>query len=316
MQGARYGVPERETESQPNGRDTVKTDLLSTDKVIVTVAITGGLHGKEANANLPITAEEQAQAAYDAYNAGASIVHLHVRDEQGYNTPSLDFYEKTVRLIGDRCPLIRQIGNGIGARPNPRNGRFESATLEERMNLLDIDPRPEMMTVNGGTFEFRSPVGAVLFDNNLDFNTRFITGCRSKGYGIELEVYDPSHVANMVELKNRGVIEGDMHFSIVLGIKGGSPATANNLMHMVNELPEGSSWQVVTVGRYHFRSNAIALAMGGNVRTGMEDTVFLDKGIPVKSNAQLVERTVALVRAMGREPATVEEARRALGIGR
>jgi 3-keto-5-aminohexanoate cleavage enzyme len=159
-------------------------------------------------------------------------------------------------------------------------------------------------------------VGAVLFDNNLDFNSRFIEGCRARNYGIELEVYDPSHIANMVELKKRGVIEGDMHFSIVLGIKGGSPATANNLTHMVNELPEGSSWQVVTVGRYHFRSNAIALAMGGNVRTGMEDTVFLDKGVPVKSNAELVERTVALARAMGREPATVEEARQALGIRR
>lgn len=294
----------------------MKTDLLSTDKVIVTVAITGGLHGKEANSNLPITAEEQAQAAYDAYNAGASIVHLHVRDEKGYNTPSLDYYEKTVRLIGERCPMIRQIGNGIGARPNPQNGLFESATLDERMNLLDIDPRPEMMTVNGGTFEFRTPVGAVLFDNNLDFNTRFISGCRSRGYGVELEVYDPSHIANMVELRKRGVMEDEMHFSIVLGIKGGTPATANNLMHMVNELPEGSSWQVVTIGRYHFRSNAIALAMGGNVRTGMEDTVFLDKGIPVKSNAELVERTVALARAMGREPATVEEAKRALGIRR
>ena len=295
----------------------MKTDLLSSDKVIVTVAITGGLHGKEANANLPISAEEQAQAAYDAYNAGASIVHLHVRDEHGYNTPSLDYYSKSVHLIGERCPMIRQIGNGIGARPFPPSNEFLPATLDERMNLLEMEPRPEMMTVNGGSFEFRSPVGANIFDNGMNFNTRFIEGCRKKGYVTELEVYDPSHVANMVELRDRGVLEdGPMHFSIVLGIKGGSPASSTNLTHMVNELPEGSSWQVVTIGRYHFRSNAIALAMGGNVRTGMEDTVFLDKGVPVKSNAELVERTVALARAMGREPATVEEAKRAIGIRR
>ena len=293
----------------------MKTNLLSSDKVIVTVAITGGLHGKEANANLPITAEEQAQAAYDAYNAGASIVHLHVRDEQGYNTPELDRYNDTVRLIGERCPIIRQIGNGIGARPTGDSNQFEPATLDERMGLLDIDPRPEMMTVNGGSFEFRSPVAAALFDNNLDFNARFISGCRARGYQTELEVYDPSHIANMVELRNSGVIEGPMHFSIVLGIKGGAPATAPNLMHMVNELPDNSSWQVVTIGRYHFRSSAIALAMGGNVRTGMEDTVFLEKGTPVRSNAELVERTVALARAMGREPATVKEAKQALGMG-
>lgn len=292
----------------------MKPNLLSTDKVIITVAITGGLHGKEANPNLPTSAEEQAQAAYDAYNAGASIVHIHVRDEQGVNTPSLDYYNKTVRLIGERSPLIRQIGNGIGMRAKTPGARPTSASLEERMNLLNITPRPEMMTVNAGSFEFRSPVGNDIFDNSLEFNMQFIDGCHAKGYGLELEVYDPSHIANMVELQGRGVLESPMHFSIVLGIKGGAPASVSNLTHMVSELPDDSGWQVVTVGRYHFRSNAMALAMGGNVRTGMEDTVFIDKATPVTSNAQLVERMVALARAMGREPATVEEARAAVGI--
>jgi 3-keto-5-aminohexanoate cleavage enzyme len=292
----------------------MKTDLISPDKVIITVAITGGLHGREANPNLPLSAEEQAQAAYDAYNAGASIVHLHVRDDQGVCTPELKYYDKAIHLIRERCPIITQVGNGIGTRVLPDGRIGPQITQEERLNLLNVNVRPDMMTLNCGSFEFRSPVSTSLFDNSEEFNIEFIDGCREKGYGLELEVYDPSHIANVVSLAERGILEGQLHFSIVLGIHGGAPATCNNLLHMVGEVPEGSSWQLVAVGKYHFRSNAIALATGGNVRTGMEDCVSMRPGEPVESNAQLVERTAEMARAMGREPTSVEEARIALGL--
>lgn len=292
----------------------MRTELVSKDKVIITAAITGGLHGREANPNMPLSAEEQAQAAFDAYNAGASIVHLHVRDDEGVCTSALEYYEKTIGLIQERCPIITQIGNGIGTRVYPGGKTGAKFTQEERLNLLNVKTRPDMMTLNGGTFEFRSPVSNDTFDNSEEFNIQFIEGCREKGYPIELEVYDPSHITNMLDLRDRGILEGELHFSIVLGIKGGSPATPANLMHMVGELPEDSSWQVVSVGKFHLRANAMALALGGNVRTGMEDTVFTERGEPVKSNAELVERMAALTRAMGREPATVAEARLALGL--
>jgi 3-keto-5-aminohexanoate cleavage enzyme len=291
----------------------VNITFLSENKVIITAAITGGIHGKWANAALPVTPEEQAQDALDCYNAGAAVLHLHVRGADGQNTPDLDVYNRAVRLIGQKCPIIRQIGNGIGARLDEK-GSIINATLEQRLNLLNIDPPPEMHTINAGTFEFRTKYGGAVFNNPLSFNEQYVTECRKKGFGIEIEVYDSSHIANMIELADRDVLAGPLHFSIVLGIMGGAPATPANLFHMVGLLPEGSTWQVVTIGRYHLRSTIIAMSMGGNIRTGLEDTLHYEKGQPAKSNAQLVERMVRVARDIGREPATIDEARKILGI--
>ena len=291
----------------------MNTTLLSEDKVIITAAITGGIHGKWANAALPVTPEEQAQDALDCYNAGAAVLHLHVRGADGQNTPDLDIYNKAVRLIGQKCPIIRQIGNGIGARLDEK-GAIINATLEQRLNLLNIDPAPEMHTINAGTFEFRTKYGGAVFNNPLGFNEQYVRECRKKGFGIEIEVYDASHVANMVELYDMDVLARPLHFSIVLGIMGGAPATPANLFHMVGQLPEGSTWQVVTIGKYHLRSTIIAMSMGGNIRTGLEDTLHYSKGQPAKNNAQLVERMARIARDIGREPATVEEARVILGL--
>jgi 3-keto-5-aminohexanoate cleavage enzyme len=291
----------------------VNTTLLSEDKVIITAAITGGIHGKWANAALPVTPEEQAQDALDCYNAGAAVLHLHVRGADGQNTPDLSIYNDAVRLIGQKCPIIRQIGNGIGARLDEK-GAIINATLEQRLNLLNIDPAPEMHTINAGTFEFRTKYGGAVFNNPLEFNKQYVKKCREKGFGIEIEVYDSSHVANMVELLEGGILGGPLHFSIVLGIMGGAAATPANLFHMVNQLPEGSTWQVVTIGRYHLRNTIIAMSMGGNIRTGLEDTLHYSKGVPAQGNAQLVERMARIAREIGREPATAEEARAMLGL--
>ena len=291
----------------------MKPDLLSKDKVIITAAITGGIHGKETTPHIPITPGEQAQAALDCYNAGASVLHLHVRGDDGMNTPDLAYYNKSVRLIGERCPIIRQIGNGIGARLD-ENWSIIQPTLEQRLNLVNIDPEPEMHTINAGSFEFRTPLGGALFDNPMAFNEEYIAQCKEKGFGIEIEVYDSGHIANILELIDKGVLSPPLHFSIVLGIMGGGPATPANLLHMLDQLPEGSTWQVVTVGRYHVRTTVIAMAMGGNVRTGMEDTIYYDKGELVDGNARLVERMVRIAREIGREPATIDEAKEILGL--
>ncbi len=293
----------------------MKPNIMSQDKVIITAAITGGIHGKETNPNIPITPEEQAQAAYDCYNAGAAVLHLHVRDERGMNTPDINVYNKAVRLIGEKCPIIRQIGNGIGAYME-EDGTVVVATLEQRLNLLKIEPRPEMHTINGGTFEFRTPLGGAVFSNPMSFNEEYVRRCNEKGFGIEVEVYDLSHIANVMELADRGLLRPPLHFSIVLGIHGGAPATPENLLHMLGQIPDGSSWQVVTVGKYNLRTTMIAMAMGGNVRTGMEDSVYYREGELVKSNAQLVDRMVRLAREIGREPATVEEAKSMLNLSK
>ncbi|MFW9950894.1 MAG: 3-keto-5-aminohexanoate cleavage protein [Candidatus Thorarchaeota archaeon] len=301
----------------------MKPDFLTEEKVIITVAITGGIHGKWANPSLPITAEEQAQAALECYEAGASIVHIHVRGDDGQNTPDLKYYNKTVQLIGEKCPMIRQIGNGIGARLKEHQFITKSGkkrvtteiiqpTFEERFNLLEINPPPEMHTINAGTFEFRTPYGGSVFQNPMDFNRTYIKRCKKKGFGIEIEVYDSSHISNILEFVETGLLEPPLHFSLVLGIKGGAPATPENLIQMVHQLPEGSTWQVVTVGKYHFRTTTVAMALDGNIRTGLEDTIYYGKGELAQNNAQLVKRMVRIANELGREVATVDEAKEIL----
>ena len=303
----------------------MKTDFLKDEKLIITAAITGGIHGKWANPSLPISAEEQAQAALECYNAGASIVHIHVRSDDGQNTPDLKYYNKTIKLIGEKCPIIRQIGNGIGARVVEHHFTTKSGlkrmtteivqpTLEQRLNLVNIDPAPEMHTINAGSFEFRTPYGSSLFKNPMEFNRKYIKRCKKKGFGIEIEVYDVSHISNVLEFVETGLLEPPLHFSIVLGIKGGAPATMDNLLHMVDHIPKGSTWQVVTVGKYNLRTTVAAMCMGANVRTGLEDTIYYQKGELAQGNAQLVKRMVRIATEIGREIATVDETKEILGL--
>jgi len=303
----------------------MRLNFLSNEKLIITVAITGGIHGKWANPALPITPEEQAQDAFECYEAGASVVHIHVRGPDGQNTADLKYYNETMKLIGEKCPIIRQIGNGIGARLEVEEYYTKSGkkrvstkiitpTLEQRLNLLNIDPPPEMHTINAGTFEFRTPYGGSIFNNPMEFNRKYIKRCKKKGFGIEIEVYDSSHIANVLEFVETGLLEPPLHFSIVLGIKGGAPATIENLIHMVHQIPEGSTWQVVTVGKYNLRTTVAAMCLGANVRTGLEDTIYYKKGELAQSNAQLVKRMVRIAKEIGREIATVDEAKEILGL--
>ncbi len=302
----------------------MKPNLLTDEKVIITAAITGGIQGKWANPNIPITPEEQAEDALACYNAGAAICHIHVRGEDGQNTADLNVYNKAVRLIQEKCPIITQIGNGIGARiaygvkTSSKGKKYGQAvvmpTLKERLNLLNIEPVPDMYTINAGTFEFRTRYGNHTFENPIDFNKKFVKKCKAKGCGIEIEVYDTGHIENVMDLVKMRALDPPLHFSIVLGIKGGAPATVANLMHLLEQIPEGSTWQVVTIGKYNLRLTTIAMCMGGNIRTGLEDTLHYAKGQPVESNAQLVKRMVRLAKELGREPATPDEAREMLGL--
>ncbi|RLI44468.1 3-keto-5-aminohexanoate cleavage protein, partial [Candidatus Bathyarchaeota archaeon] len=187
-------------------------------------------------------------------------------------------------------------------------------SLEERLNLLNIDPEPEMHTINAGSFEFRTPYGGSLFKNPQDFNRKYIKRCNKKGFGIEIEVYDSSHITNVLEFVETGLLKSPLHFSLVLGIKGGAEANPANLLHMVDQIPEGSTWQVVTVGKFNLRTTVMAMCMGGNVRTGLEDTIYYGKGELAQGNAQLVKRIVRIAKEIGREVATVDEAKEMLGI--
>ena len=293
----------------------MKPNVENPGKVVITVATTGGLHGKEANPNLPEQPDEIVQSAYDCYNAGAAVHHIHARDPKGHPTADLRYYGEIVSRVKAKCPkMITQVGNGIGSKRLP-DGHTTHFTLEERMALLNVQPHPDQLTVNCGTFTFGGKPPSwddFLFVNDQTFNTEFVKGCVARGVSMECECYDLSHIANVLELVQWGVMPTPIHFSFVLGVRGTIPATPMNMLQMLDALPDGSSWQVVTIGRFTLPLGTMALALGGNIRVGLEDNVYYLPGELVKSNAQLVERAVRLARELGREIATPEEARKML----
>lgn len=288
----------------------MKPNLTDPGKVVITVATTGGLHGREANPALPEQPQDIIQNFQDCYNAGATVAHMHVRDSNGVTTSDIDVYSEVVDGVMTRCPgMITQVGNGIGLRYDTPGEEGKGFTLEERMNLLNIQPQPDQLTLNLGTFHFEHKTTEFLFSNSKKWNAQFLAGCKERGIRNELEVYDLSHIQNALDLVERGALEPPLHFSFVLGIKGAIPPTPANLLAMLDALPEGSSWQVVSIGKFQLPLSTMALALGGNIRVGMEDNVYYSHGVLAVSNVQLVERAVRLVHELGREVAGPEEAR-------
>lgn len=287
----------------------MKANMYKNDPVVLTVATTGGLHGKEANSALPEQPEEIVSAFEKSFLAGATIAHIHVRDKQGRTSADPKIYSEVISGINERCPgMITQVGNGIGIR-REREGHWSGFTQEQRMALLNLDPVPDMLTVNAGTFHFAHKDAEFLFDNSKGWNREFISACKERGIVNELEVYDISHIENMLQLRDQGVLEEPLHFSFVMGINGGMPADPKYLMMMLDAIPESSSWQIVSIGRSQLPLTTIAVAMGGNMRTGFEDTVYYQRGELATDNEQLVSRAVRIIKELGRDVATVDQAR-------
>ncbi|MCE0766888.1 3-keto-5-aminohexanoate cleavage protein [Pseudonocardia kujensis] len=263
---------------------------MSTPAVLA-AALTGPIATKQDNPNLPTTPEEIAAAATTAHKAGASVVHVHVRDEAGRPTADLELTRRTIGLIEDACPVLIQLSTGVGLE----------VPFEERERL--VEARPRMATLNVcsmsfGAGEFRNPPSGV---------RRLAARMRELEVKPELEVYDTGHLDAALALHSEGLLADPMQFSIVLGVKGGAAATVENLVSMVRRIPHGAVWQVIAIGRENLNLTAVGLALGGNARTGMEDTLTLRRGVPVTSNAELVERLVSVAHAIERPPASLEE---------
>jgi len=267
-------------------------------KAVITAALTGPIATKDDNPALPTTPEETAAAAAGAHAAGAAIVHVHVRDEQGRPTADLELAKRTVRLIEESCPALVQLSTGVGLE----------VPYEERQRL--VEARPRMATLNVCSMTF----GAREFRNPPDGVRRLAARMVELKIRPELEIYDTGHLDVALSLRDEGLLEDPLQFSIVLGVRGGAPAIPESLLGLVRRLPPGAIWQVIGIGRSNLPMTAIGLALDGNARTGMEDTLMLRRGVPADSNAQLVERLVAVARALEREPATVEETERLLSL--
>jgi uncharacterized protein (DUF849 family) len=265
---------------------------------VITAALTGPIATKSDNPNLPTTPREIAAAAAGAHAAGAAVVHVHVRDEHGRPTAELELARRTVGLIEDACPALIQLSTGVGLE----------VPFEQRERL--IEARPRMATLNVCSMTF----GAGEFRNPPDGVRRLAARMRELDVKPELEIYDTGHLDAALALHAEGLLAEPLQFSFVLGVRGGASATAENLLAMIRRLPERSVWQVIAIGRANLELTAIGLALGGNARTGMEDTLLLRRGVRARSNAQLVERLVGVARSMEREPASVSDTEQRLGL--
>jgi 3-keto-5-aminohexanoate cleavage enzyme len=260
--------------------------------VILTAALTGPIATTADNPNLPVTPEQIADAAEGAWRAGAAVVHVHLRDEDGNPTADLGIAERTVRLIEERCPALVQVSTGVGL----------GVPFEKRAALIEL--RPAMATLNVASMSF----GAGEFRNPPDAVRKLAARMLELEVKPEIEIYDTGHMELALGLHAEELLADPLQFSIVMGVPGGMPASPEGLLGLVRRLPEGAAWQVVAVGRSNLNMTAIALATGGNARTGMEDTLTLRRGVPVASNAQLMERLAGVARALEREPMTPREA--------
>ena len=268
------------------------------EKLILTCAITGAETTKAQNSVLPTTPEEQAQAAYDCWKAGASIIHLHVRDDNGKPTQSVERFEDTITRIRKKCPVIIQISTGgaVGEK------------IEKRAEPLRL--KPEMASLNVGSINFGDEVFV-----NLPKDVEMLAQ-KMKEYSIkpEIEVYDYGMLEYGVKLVKKGIIGSPTHFQFVMGTGHGISGEGGNLAMMVKAIPDGCSWTAAGIGRYQLPISAQAITMGGHVRVGLEDNVFWSKGVLAKSNAQLIERAVQLAEMLQRPVANVDETKKILGL--
>jgi len=257
---------------------------------IITAALTGPVATKADNPGMPGTVAEVAADAKAAYDAGAAVVHIHLRDDDGKMTVDLGVARRTVEAVRETCPGIVQLSTGGLA-----------FTYEDRMKM--VEARPAMATLNPCTMTF----GAEEFWNPPKQMMELAARMIELGVKPEVEIYDTGHLEMMLYLVHKGLLVEPLQVSFVMGVRGGMKGDPTLLSYLVRELPEGTSWQVIAVARANLPMTTIGLAMGGNARTGMEDTLTLDKGVPAASNAQLVERLVRIARSLQKEPATVAE---------
>lgn len=271
------------------------------NKVILTVATTGAWPTKTDTPNIPLQPAEIAQDVYDCWKAGATIAHIHVRDDE--NKASMDFakFEETLRLIRSTdCNIILNTttSGGLGIEDEIRMKPF---------TLL----RPEMASYDCGTMNWGHNA---IFENSPRFLEKLGLRMQEVGVKPEIEIFDAGMVYNALYYLKIGVLKAPLHFQFVLGVPGGMTATVENLVFLKNLIPEGSTWSALGIGKGHMPILYAALAMGGHVRVGMEDNIFYSRGVLAESNAQFVSRAKRIIEELGKEVATPQEAKEILGL--
>ncbi len=271
------------------------------EPLIITAAICGAEVTKSHNPAVPYTVEEIGREAELAWKAGASVIHLHVREDDGTPTQSTARFRACFAEIYRRCPseLIVQ----------PSTGGATGMSNQERLQPLAL--RPEMATLDCGTCNFG---GDDIFINTENTIIDFASQMTKIGTKPEIEVFDKGMIDMAKRLYQKSLIPGPLHFNLVLGVNGGISAEPRDLLFMSESLPVGSTFTATGIGRAAYPIAALSIILGGHVRVGFEDNVYLSRGIKAKSNGELVEKVVRLAKELGREIATPKQSRQILGL--
>jgi uncharacterized protein (DUF849 family) len=285
-------------------------------KVILTCAITGA--GEIKSPHVPVTPQQIATSAIEAAEAGATVVHLHVRDpETGKPSMDIDLYTEVVdRIRASRTDVVLNLTGGAGARFIPdgvsANGApGSSLTSPERRVEHIARLRPEIATLDVATLNMGEHA-VINVPSHLREMARLI---RKAGARPELEIFDSGGIYLSNRLISEGLVDTPALFQMVLGVPWGAAANPDTLLYLARQLPAGCHWAAFGISRMEYPMLAQALLLGGHVRVGMEDNVYLDKGVLARDNAQLVEKAVRLMRILGFEVASPDEARALLKLG-
>lgn len=286
--------------------------------IILTCAVTGGDDTAGKFPAVPVTPAQIAAECIEAAKAGAAIVHIHVRDpETGKPSMKLELYREVVeRIRADGRDVIINLSTGPGARFVPSDTEANTAAPgsnlrppEERVRHI-LALKPEICSLDMGTLNFGK--GALI--NVPGHVEKIAAGIREAGVKPELEIFDTGHMALALNMIERGLIEPTPLFQIVLGVPWGAPATPETMMLMKTLMPNGSPWAAFGISRWEFPMVAQAVLLGGHARVGLEDNLYLEKGVLAPNNASLVTKAIEIIRLMGAAPATPEEARKILGL--
>jgi 3-keto-5-aminohexanoate cleavage enzyme len=270
------------------------------EKLIITAAISGAEVTKEMNPAVPYKIEEFVREATLAHAAGASIIHLHVRYDDGTPTQDKARFKEVIDAIKKECSdVIIQ----------PSTGGAVGMTNDERLQPTEL--LPEMATLDCGTLNFG---GDEIFENTENTIKYFGQKMIEKNIKPELEVFDKSMIDMALRLSKKGFIKSPMHFDFVMGVNGGISGELRDFLFLRESIPADATYTVAGVGRYEFSLAVAAIIDGGNVRVGLEDNLYIEKGRLAKSNGELVEKVVRLAKEFGREIATPADTRRILGI--
>lgn len=287
------------------------------DKLIVTVAPTSNFQGKEANPAIPFSPQEAADSVYECWNEGASIVHLHGRDQNGLPTNDPTFFQEADRLIRERkCNIIIQHSM---APANPILLGKDIVDIDDGVRTSTTIPPPEMVSIEIAPCILVWKGKAIPFNWNRFWAEKVAKGLLEKRIKPEIEIYNNGQMDDLYYLIEQGVFSKPYYVSFVMNMhrvgSGFMRYSPKHLIHLVDLLPPDSMFTVLGVGYpAEFEATTLSILLGGNVRVGFEDNIHIEKGKLAKSNTELVAKIVRIAKELGREIASPDEAREMLGI--